>query len=389
MGNMSMQTSNNASRSNWFIVDGHEDLANNALGWRRNYRRAARWTRQQEQGSTIASSFGQCMVGMPDLLRGRVGIVFGTLFVAPARRQMQNDPLVYRDVSEAYRLGMAQLDFYHRWAEQDRHIHVIASQSDLQEVLASWHLQAGADGKLTHITPGPYSGQMLHQVGIVPLMEGADPIKEPKELELWAERGLRIVGPAWAGTRYAGGTGEPGGLTKLGRELLEMIASLRLILDVSHLAQQALFEALDRFEGAPGTLIASHSNPQRIMPTERHLPDQAIEMIAERKGVIGVVLFNAFLKRGWGRGSKKHEVTLDDVIRAIDHICQVTGSADHVAIGSDFDGGFGAEAAPRELDTIRDVYKIGDELLRRGYQRDDIEKVMGGNWLRILKGALP
>ena len=391
MDSMSTNTSDPASqtRTDWFIVDGHEDLAYNALGWRRNYRHAARWTRQKEAGTAAARSTGQCMIGLPDLVRGHVGVVFGTLYVEPARRQMNNDPLVYRDTHEANTLGMAQLDFYHRWADQDKHVRAIESQSDLTSVLASWRLTVDATGKLTHITSPTHSEQMVHQVGIVPLMEGADPITEPKELERWAERGLRIVGPSWAGTRYAGGTGDPGGLTRLGRELLEMIASLRLILDVSHLAQQALFEALEDFEGAPGTLIASHSNPQRIMPTERHLPDQAIELIAERKGVIGVVLFNVFLKRGWGRGSKKHEVTLDDVVRAIDHICQVTGSAEHVAIGSDFDGGYGSEAAPQGLDTSRDMHKIGDELLRRGYGRDDVEKVMGGNWLRILKNALP
>jgi membrane dipeptidase len=386
---MNTSSPESQTRNDWFVVDGHLDLAYNALGWRRNYRRAARWTRQMEKGTSVVRGNGQCAVGLPDLLRGRVGIVFGTLYVNPARRQMDAAPLSYRDAQEAHTLGMAQLDYYHRWADQDKHVRVVESQGDLASVLTTWHLAVDAAGRLTPVTRDEVADFAGHQVGIVPLMEGADPVLEPKELERWAERGLRIVGPAWAGTRYAGGTGEPGGLTKLGRELLEMIAGLGLVLDVSHLAQQALFEALEDFEGRPGTLIASHSNPQRIMPTERHLPDQAIELIAERRGVIGVVLFNAFLRRGWGTGSKKQEVTLDDVVRAIDHICQVTGSADYVALGSDFDGGFGAEAMPRELDTSRDLYKIGDELLQRGYDRDDVQKVMGSNWLRILKNALP
>jgi membrane dipeptidase len=329
-----------------------------------------------------------------------VGIVFGTLFTEPSQRKFGDSPITYSDETEAHQQGLAQLDYYHRWADKEKHIRVIENKQDLKEVLRTWKL------KITHPEPGSLaiisksqdagvdflasnSGPLLHQVGIVPLMEGADPVLEPKELERWAERGLRIVGPAWSGTRYAGGTNEPGGLTTLGRELLDMIASLGLILDVSHLAQKALFEALEHFEGKPGRLIASHSNPQRIISTDRHLPDEAIEQIAERKGVIGVVLFNKFLKRGWGTGSKKHEVTLDDVVRAIDHICQVTGSADYVGIGSDFDGGFGSESAPRELDTSRDLHKIGDELLRRGFDRANVEKVMGTNWLRILDSALP
>ena len=386
---MSIHNPTDTSKTDWFVVDAHLDLAYNALGWRRNYRRAARWTRQWEEGTQAAQDNGQCAVGLPDLVCGHVGIVFGTIFLEPASRKVGEGPISYRDAREAHELGMAQLDYYHRWADEEPHVRIVETQSDLTDVLASWQMEADAAGKLIHQSRSNLVDPTVHQVGIVPLMEGADPISEPKELERWAERGLRVVGPSWAGTRYAGGTHEPGGLTKLGRELLEMIASLRLILDVSHLAQQALFEALEDFEGGPGFLIASHSNPQRMMPTDRHLPDQAIELIAERRGVMGVVLYNAFLKRGWGRGSKKHEVTLDDVVRAIDHICQVTGSADYVGIGSDFDGGFGSEAAPRELDTSRDLHKIGDELLRRGFSRVDVEKIMGGNWLRILKKALP
>jgi membrane dipeptidase len=372
----------------WFIVDAHVDLAYNAIGWRRNYRRAARWIRAQEAGTESARENGLCSVGLPDLVRGRVGIVFGTIFMEPSRRMMGDSPIFYRNEQEAHQHGMAQLDFYKRWADQDEHIRVIGSKKDLQAVMTTWGL-----GDKKEPPPSIFSVRKepkpIHQVGIVPLMEGADPILEPKELERWAERGLRIVGPAWTGTRYSGGTHEPGGLTKLGRELLDMIASLDLILDVSHLSQEALMESLERFEGGPGHLIASHSNPQRLIPTDRHLPDHAIEMIAERQGVIGVVLFNRFLKNGWGTGDKKSDVTLDHVVRAIDYICQVTGSADYVGIGSDFDGGYGSEAAPRGLDTSRDFHRIGDELLQRGFGRENVEKVMSGNWLRVLRTSLP
>ena len=394
------QEAPHATSPQWFIVDSHIDLAYNALGWRRNHRRAASWTRQREVGTLAARVNGLCSVGLPDLVCGHVGIIFGTLFTEPTRRQLGDSPITYRDVNEAHVQASVQLDFYHRWADQEKHVRVVENRQDLKEVLRTWRLEITypEPGSLSLISQSQRTGvdsvpspsePLPHQVGIVPLMEGADPVLEPKELERWAEHGLRIVGPAWTGTRYAGGTNEPGGLTTLGRELLDMIASLGLILDVSHLAQKALFEALEHFEGGPGRLIASHSNPQRIISTDRHLPDEAIEHIATRKGVIGVVLFNRFLKPGWGTGSRKHEVTLDDVVRAIDHICQVTGSSDYVGIGSDFDGGFGSESAPRELDTSRDLHKIGNELLRRGFSRIDVEKVMSANWLRILDSALP
>jgi membrane dipeptidase len=358
------------------IVDAHLDLATNALGARRDLRRSA--YSRRERGSLATRIEGKSLVGLPELVRGRVGVVFGTIFTMPARNlaarafsALTQSPVMYRDAEEAHQSGTAQLDFYRRWADQEPHVKLIGTRRDLEDVVGDW----GEEKRVGH------------RIGIVPLMEGADPILEPKELERWVERGVRIVGPAWRATRYSAGTGEPGGLTSLGRELLEVMAALNVILDVSHMAQQALFEALDRFEGKH--LIASHSNPQRLMPTDRHLPDEAIERIAERGGVIGVVLFNKFLKKGWGTGSKKREVTLDDVVRAVDTICQITGSADHAGIGSDFDGGFGADATPLELDSSRDLWKIGAELRRRGYAVADVDKIMSGNWLRVLRAALP
>ncbi|MGQ9903275.1 MAG: dipeptidase [Anaerolineae bacterium] len=367
------------------IVDAHLDLAYNVLGWRRDYRRSAYWNRQRERGTPAERENGQCCVGLPELVRGRVGIVFGTLFAEPLQRGFLNSPLTYRDEKEAHAQGMAQLDFYHRWADNEPHVKLIGVQRDLADVALAWGYTVEASGELRPVTgkrqPAP------HPVGIVPLMEGADPILEPKELERWVERGVRIVGPAWHRTRYSAGSDAPGGLTRLGRELLEVMAQLGVVLDVSHMAHKAMFEALDRFEGKH--VIASHSNPYRIVSDERHLPDPAIESIAERGGVIGIVLYNRFLKRGWGTGSKKHEVTLDDVVRAIDYICQVTGSADHVGIGSDFDGGLGAQQIPWELDSSRDLWKIGAELSRRGFTAGDVDKIMAGNWLRILRTALP
>src|SRR5690606_9455364 len=118
-----------------------------------------------------------------------------------------------------------------------------------------------------------------HRQGLVLLMENADPILEPRQFEEWYERGVRIVGPAWEGTRYCGGTGQPGGLTAVGRELLEVMASFNAILDLSHMAEQSFLESLDLYEGI---LIASHSNPRRFRNTDRHLSDTMIRRLAER-----------------------------------------------------------------------------------------------------------
>jgi membrane dipeptidase len=360
------------------IVDAHLDMAYNALYKHRDYRRAAHATRELERDTPTEKQSGACTVGLPDLIRGRVGLAFATIFTEPATHKISDDLPVYDDAKSAHMLGMAQLDFYRRWADEDEHVMLVTNQHELATILSDWRLG---------MTPAPQKPDAveLHKVGLVILMEGADPILEPKELERWYEKGLRIVGPAWDTTRYAGGTWQGGRLSKLGHELLDMIAQFNMVLDVSHLSHESLFEALDTFQGKH--IIASHSNAHRFVPTARHLPDKAIEMLAERKGVIGVVPYNRFLKKDWS--GKKVDVTLDDVIRMVDHICQVTGSADHAGIGSDFDGGLGYNDIPAELDTVRDHYKIGNELLQRGYAPAHVEQIMYGNWLRVLREALP
>jgi len=362
------------------IVDAHLDIAYNALYAQRDYRRSARLTRQRERGSQRERRLGQCTVGLPEMIRGRVGLCFGTIFVEPYIRRMSDDSSpAYRDEHEAHQLAMEQLDFYRRLADQEPHLMMVTNQAELRALCAAWGLETEQTSFSQSWTRAP------HPVGVVLLMEGADPILEPKEVERWYELGLRIIGPAWDTTRYAGGTWSGGRLSRLGRALLSVMAEYNVILDVSHLSHEALFEALDAFEGRH--VIASHSNSHRYVPTPRHLPDRAIEMIATRGGVIGVVPYNRFLKKEWS--GHKHDATLDDVVRMIDHVCQVTGSANHVGIGSDYDGGFGAEAIPAELDTIRDHHKIGRVLLERGFERQHVANIMYGNWLRILRGALP
>jgi membrane dipeptidase len=367
------------------IIDAHLDLAYNALDYGRDYRNAAHTTRRLEADAEHVKHSGECTVGFPDMLRGRVGLAFATIFVEPASRGISGNRRGYADAQEAHALGMTQLDWYHRLADSEPHIALVTDQRSLRDVLSDWRLTP--DGAALASDPKRKDRAPLHRIGLIPLMEGADPIREPKELERWYERGVRIIGPAWDTTRYAGGTWQMGRITKLGFELLEMMAQFNVALDVSHLSHESLYEALDAFEGKH--IIATHCNAARYVPNVagRHLPDDAIERLAERNGVIGVVPFNRFLKKDWS--GRKHEVTLDDVVRHIDHICQLTGSADHVGIGSDFDGGLGYQDIPAEMDTVRDHYKIGVELSQRGYSQAQVEQVMFGNWLRLLRAMLP
>jgi membrane dipeptidase len=356
------------------IVDAHEDIAYNTLNFGRDFVKSAFEKRRLEANSESVKVSGTATIGLPDALLGRVAIIFGTLFVEPAFARTEMGAfgdLVYETPKEAYQQALAQLDVYQRLADENDRIKLVRTQSELAAVLKTWE-----DGV-------PFEA---HRLGIVLLMESADPILEPKAFEEWYERGIRIVGPAWSETRYSGGTKRPGPLTPLGRELLEVMESFNAILDVSHMAEEAYFEALERYGGH---IIASHSNPRRFRDSDRHLSDDMIRRLAERDGVMGVVPFNAFLSNDWTRTDPKSSIPISTVIAVIDHVCQVTGSARHVGIGTDFDGGFGAGQIPAEIDTVADLHKIGPLLAARGYTPEDITAILGGNFLRILRAALP
>jgi membrane dipeptidase len=80
-------------------------------------------------------------------------------------------------------------------------------------------------------------------------------------------------------------------------------------------------------------------------------------------------------------------VVIETIVDHYDHICQIAGNANHIAIGSDLDGTFGTEQSPTDLNTIADLAKLPDLLTKRGYSAADIEGVMSGNWLRLLRKA--
>jgi membrane dipeptidase len=346
------------------IVDAHEDIAWNVLALGRDVRRSALETRRLELATGVPERNGICMVGLPEWLEGNVAVVFGTIYVYPARRGRRSGSQVYSNAEEAHTLAQKQVDVYQRLADQEEQIALVGSRDDLEEVLESWEGQSPT-------------------VGIVPLMEGADPIREPAEVEVWFERGVRLVGLSWkAGTRYAGGDGTGGPLTDLGRELLDVMAELGMVLDVSHLAEESFFEAVGRFEGH---VVATHANPRSLVPGPRQLSDEMIRRLAERGGIVGVVPSNAFLRPDW----RTTPATLDDVVAAIDHVCQVVGDAAHVGLGSDFDGGLGAGDTPPELDTVADLKRIGPALAEAGYDGEHVEAILGENWLRMLGDALP
>ncbi|RLD11123.1 MAG: peptidase M19 [Chloroflexota bacterium] len=357
------------------IVDAHQDLAWNMVTFGRDYSLAAHETRQREVGGSAPKINGQTLLGWPDYQKGKVAIVFSTLFVAPIKAARgQWDVQYYATPDQAHQKYLDQVDAYYRLCdEHPEKFRLILNKSDMEIVLKSWEGNASAP-----------------LVGLVILMEGAEGVRSPGELALWQKKGVRLIGPAWAGTRFCGGTGEPGGLTPEGYELLDGMADFNITLDISHMDERAALEALDYY---PGSIVASHANAKALLKnssSNRHLTDRVIQGLMERDAIIGVVPHNRFLKDGWNFSDSRSEVTLaEHVVAQIDHICQIAGNAKHVGIGSDFDGGFGLSGVPAEIDTIADLQKLGPILAQKGYTEEDVKAILGGNWIAYLKETLP
>jgi membrane dipeptidase len=332
------------------IIDAHLDMASNVLAGR-DHDLTARELREIEKRTDR-----QAMVSLPELRRGGVAVAFATLYVGT--RTFDDDGIgIYEQPPDE--TARRQLDVYLGW-EGDGKARIIRTASDLEAHLSAWD----DDGK----------------VGVVVLIEGADSITTPDDLPAWWDAGVRVIGPAWNATRYCGGTWRDGPLTELGRELLIAMKDQGVILDVSHMAEESFWDAL---EIGAHRVIATHANARAIVPArrpQRHLSDDMLRAIGERDGVVGVIPANAFLDDDWQAGET---LTLAAVKRHLDHIAAIVGW-EHVGIGSDLDGGFGVEETPIELDSAADLGKIGDLVPKEATQG-----VLGGNWLRVLRGSLP
>jgi membrane dipeptidase len=248
----------------------------------------------------------------------------------------------------------------------------------------------GRKWRAAHSGPHPAaeSAETVTPIGYILALEGADSLVTLRHLERSYAEGLRALGPAHYGPGiYAPGTDAEGPLTARGRELLAEMDRLGLILDVTHLTDEGMREALDLYQGP---VWASHSNCRALAPHHRQLADDQIKALVERGAVIGGALDAWMMVPGWIRGKTTPEssgVQLEHLVDHIDHVCQLAGNARHSGIGTDLDGGFGREQCPRDLDTIADLHALPAMFARRGYRPEDTEAILHGNFMRFLKNA--
>lgn len=357
------------SASNTVIVDAQQNIAFNAQQLGLDY---ASWAwRQRAKDSPPGKP--PAVTSLRDNLLARVAIVFGSLQVlsesTPGLASWQR--YTYRTAADARQLALWQMDFYRRLADEHDRIRLILTREDLDQVRQTWRDETEIDKRVQ---------------GLVVKMKGAEPVAEPKQLEEWLEYGIRVVAPAWQPTRYAASAGVDGGLTLLGYELLDVMAGFNVLLDISAMSESAAADALEAYEGA---IIASHSNPRYFHDDPRCLSDEQIHRIAERDGVIGIMMYNRFLRRDWHPNDRKRQVKLSHWVEAVDYVCQLTGSVAHVGLGSDIDGAYPYHALPAAIDTSSDLWLLNRALRDGGFSEAEAAEILGGNMLRKLEEALP
>jgi membrane dipeptidase len=318
------------------IVDAHLDIAWNAISAGRGF---------------LSAPAPGYLVSRSSLASAGVGLVFATLYTAPARAQRaMRTRFVYENAHEAHIMAVAEVNYY-----RSSSLQLIRTKRELDAYVRTWR---------------------RGRVAAVLLMEGADPVETPSQLGAWSDMGVRIIGPAWGGTRYSGGTGAPGGLSALGGQLLKAMRRKRMILDLSHMADESVADAFAQWRGP---IMASHSNAREIVPGDRQITDATAAEVARRGGMLGISFYEHHLRKS-GRSS------LDDVVRHTLHLARAAGGPEHVGLGTDLDGGFGAKYAP--MASLAELKTLPTRL-RKHFSRAQVEGVMGANWIEFLGRALP
>jgi membrane dipeptidase len=265
------------------------------------------------------------------------------------------------------------------------------------------------------------SGKLGSMIGV----EGGHMIEDKLTyLENLYSRGARYMTLTWnnstswassaADERAKRDLGRPYGLTPFGKEVVKKMNSLGMIVDISHVGEQTFYDAIAT---STKPVIASHSCTYSLCPVPRNMTDDQIKALGKNGGVIHLNFYSGFVDSSFKQKNdaflKKHEAEKNELLKNnpsdfyanlvlhekykdeidgvrpslsllidhLDHIVRLIG-VDHVGLGSDFDG---INSSPRELNDVTDMPLITEELLKRGYSKKNIYKILGGNFIRVFK----
>lgn len=355
-----------------FLIDAHLDLSMNAMEWNRDLRLPVHAIREREKGMNDKPDRGKGTVSLPALREGNIGLVVATQigrYVAPGSSLSG-----WHSPEQAWAQTQGQLQWYRTMEEAGEMIQ-IKDKTALQQHLTLWMNTS------INNTQKP--------IGYILSLEGADSLITPDHLHRAYEYGLRAIGPGHYGPgRYASGTNASGGLNEMGKTLLREMQSLNMILDATHLCDEAFWDAMDLFDG---NIWASHNNCRALVNHNRQFSDEMIQVLIEKKAVIGAAMDAWMIVPGWQKGisdPKQMNCGLEQVIDHIDHICQLAGNSLHAGIGTDLDGAYGKEQCPWDIDTIADIQVLQEKLIKRGYSQADCENIFHKNWLSIIEKVL-
>jgi len=257
-------------------------------------------------------------------------------------------------------------------------------------------------------------------------MEGGYAIDEKIEnVGRYYQMGVRYLSGAWSvSTSWAGSSGDEAGKTRglndFGKQVIREMNRLGMMLDVSHLSDKAFWDIVNT---STKPVIATHSGCRAITNVPRNLTDEMIVALAKTGGVVNVIFYPEHIEPGYAEKKKKVDaeiasmvqrasdaekgdvahkklardrvrreeflkrlppVSVTRIVDHIDHIVKLVG-IDHVGIGSDFDG---VQVVPADLKSVADLPNLTAELLRRGYSESDIDKILGGNMLRVMEEVI-
>lgn len=199
---------------------------------------------------------------------------------------------------------------------------------------------------------------------------------DPTRVEHFRQRGVVYMTLCHNGDNdlcdSARGNQEHGGLSELGRTVIREMNRVGMMVDLSHAAETSFYQAI---EASRTPIVCSHSSARALCDHPRNLTDDQLRALAASGGVAQVCLYDGFLRKEGG-------ATIDDAIRHIVHMVQVAG-IDHVGIGTDFDGDGGIIGCA----DASEVINLTRRLRAEGFTQEDIEKLWGGNFLRVMRIA--
>ena len=257
-------------------------------------------------------------------------------------------------------------------------------------------------------------------------LEGGYAIDERLEnVEKYYKAGVRYMSPAWSvSTSWAGSSGDEigqnRGLNEFGKNVIREMNRLGMMVDVSHVSDKTFWDIINT---STKPVVATHSACRAITDVPRNLTDDMIQALAKTGGVVNVIFYPEHLEPGWSAKKKQVDdeiasqvqqasdaehgdavqkklardrvrqieykrrlppVSVARIVDHIDHIVKLVG-IDHVGIGSDFDG---VQITPSDISTIAELPNLTRELLRRGYSESDVDKILGGNMLRVMEAQI-